>query len=389
MKNFKISEEEKNQILESHNSFRDVLMGHLFDKNLMTEQQSLTAPEANPAGYAEPMKVLQDAQKKCTAGSPLTKGTITKVTGKGDAIKYVHAAEDPQVGATAGDTTYYYGDFTYQTVTTPQGGRQQIKVSGKWMCKALNVETGQCDAMKKDKKSQAFMDIQELSAAGGATLVNNPAMVEIITVCGEKLYRVNQQYRNQYQALTSDQKAYLDELYGIGGDNKLQLDPVTGAEVASKWVLAKNANQKQINQIGFKEIIIKPASNNPFDYPVTIYLKVEGEDRVKGSDLAAAKERFKSETDSRQYCNNVIDVFYNAFILQGTSNLSPAEFNKFKTDVTACAKRAILLKDVNLDRNARARLTALMGNASAGLRVPDRNSTFLINIEPPRTPRQQ
>ena len=153
--------------------------------------------------------------------------------------------------------------------------------------------------------------------------------------------------------------------------------------------MAKNANQKQINQIGFKEIIIKPASNNPFDYPVTIYLKVEGEDRVKGSDLAAAKERFKSETDSRQYCNNVIDVFYNAFILQGTSNLSTAEFNKFKTDVTACAKRAILLKDVNLDRNARARLTALMGNASAGLRVHDRNSTFLINIEPPRTPRQQ
>ena len=148
-------------------------------------------------------------------------------------------------------------------------------------------------------------------------------MVEIITVCGEKLYRVNQQYRNQYQALTADQKAYLDELYGIGGDNKPQVDPVTGAEVAPKWVLAKNANQKQINQIGFKEIIIKPAANNPFDYPVTIYLKVEGEDKVKGTDLAAAKERFKNETDSRQYCNNVIDVFYNAFILQGTSNLSP------------------------------------------------------------------
>ena len=65
-----------------------------------------------------------------------------------------------------------------------------------------------------------------------------------------------------------------------------------------------------------------------------------------------------------------------------------AEFNKFKTDVTACAKRAILLKDVNLDRKATSRLTALMGNASAGLRVPDRNSQFLINIEPPRTPRQ-
>lgn len=388
MKKFKISEEERNQILESHNSFRDVLMGHLFDKNLMTEQQSLVAPEANPAGYTEPMKVLQDARKKCAEGSPLRNGSDTNVPGKGDAIKYVHKTEDPQVGATAGDTTYYYGDFTYQTVTTPQGGRPQIKVSGKWMCKALNIEKEQCEAMKKDKQSQSFMTIDELSKAGGATLASNPARVEIITVCGEKLYRVNQEYRNQYQALTKDQKEYLDELYGIGGKNVPQVDPVTGAQVAPKWVLAKDANQKQINQIGFKEIVIKPAANNPFDYPVTIYLKVEGEDKVKGTDLAAAKERFKNETDSRQYCNNVIDVFYNAFILQGTSNLSPAEFNKFKTDVTACAKRAILLKDVNLDRKATSRLTALMGNASAGLRVPDRNSQFLINIEPPRTPRQ-
>ena len=120
------------------------------------------------------MKVLQDAQKKCKAGSPLTKGTLTRVTGKGDAIKYVHEAEDPQVGATAGDTTYYYGDFTYQTVTTPQGGKPQIKVSGKWMCQALNIETGQCDAMKKDKQSQAFMTIDELSKAGGCYVSIKP-----------------------------------------------------------------------------------------------------------------------------------------------------------------------------------------------------------------------
>jgi len=387
MKRIIISQEEKNQILESHNSFRDVLMGHLFDKNLVNEQQSFSAPEANPAGYTEPAKVLQDAKAKCKPGSPLTKGTPTRVPGKGDAIKYVHETEDPQVGASAGDTTFYYGDFTYQTVTTPQGGRQQVKVSGKWMCKALNVETGQCDAMKKDKKSQSFMDIQELSAAGGATLANNPAMVEIITVCGEKLYRVNQKYRNQYQALTKDQIAYLNELYGLGGDNKTQTDAM-GNEVPSKWVLAKNANQAQINQIGYKEIVINPASNNPFDYPVTIYLKVEGERKLKGSDLASAKERMAGETDSRQYCNNAVDVFYTAYVMQGTSNLAPAEFNKFKSDVEGCAKRAILLKDVSLNRKAKGQLTALMGQAADGYTTVDRNSPFLIRITPPRTPRQ-
>jgi hypothetical protein len=383
MKKIIISQEEKDRILESHNSYREDLMGHLFDKNLIKEQQSFTAPEANPQGYTEPSKVLRDAQTKCTQGSPLIKGTIVPVTGAGDAIKYKHEGDDQKVGASSGDTTYYFGNFTYQTVAP----NNQIKTTGKWMCKALNIESGQCDAIKKDKKSQNFMTIDELSAAGGASLVNNPAMVEIITVCNEKLYRVNQKYRNQYQALTKDQIAYLNELYGLGGDNQPKTDPETGAEVPAKWVLAKNANQAQINQIGFKEIVINPASNNPFDYPVTIYLKVEGEQKVKGSELQAAKDRMRSETDSRQYCNNAIEVFYTAFVMQGTSNLSPSEFNKFKSDVEGCAKRAILLKDVSLDRKARAQLTALMGQASPNYITVDRNSAFLIRVNPPRTPR--
>ena len=157
MKKIIISQEEKNRILESHNSFREDLMGHLFDKNLIKEQQSLAAPEANPQGYTEPSKVLRDAQAKCAQGSPLTKGTITKVTGAGDAIKYKHDADDPKVGASVGDTTYYFGNFTYQTVAP----NNQIKTTGKWMCKALNVESGQCDAMKKEKQSQDFMTIEQ------------------------------------------------------------------------------------------------------------------------------------------------------------------------------------------------------------------------------------
>jgi hypothetical protein len=69
MKKIIISQEEKDRILESHNSYREDLMGHLFDKNLIKEQQSFTAPEANPQGYTEPSKVLRDAQTKCTQGS--------------------------------------------------------------------------------------------------------------------------------------------------------------------------------------------------------------------------------------------------------------------------------------------------------------------------------
>ena len=38
MKKIRISDDEKSSILESHNKYRDVLMGHLFDKTLLDEQ---------------------------------------------------------------------------------------------------------------------------------------------------------------------------------------------------------------------------------------------------------------------------------------------------------------------------------------------------------------
>jgi hypothetical protein len=40
-----------------------------------------------------------------------------------------------------------------------------------------------------------------------------------------------------------------------------------------------------------------------------------------------------------------------------------------------------------LDRKARAQLTALMGQASPNYITVDRNSPYLIRVNPPRTPR--
>ena len=44
MGKLKLSSEEKNQILESHNKYRDVLMGHLFDRTLVSEQVTQNMP---------------------------------------------------------------------------------------------------------------------------------------------------------------------------------------------------------------------------------------------------------------------------------------------------------------------------------------------------------
>ena len=57
MKPIKITTEERNSILENHNKYRDVLMGHLFDKSLISEQIE---------DVTDPKQFLVLAQQKCT-----------------------------------------------------------------------------------------------------------------------------------------------------------------------------------------------------------------------------------------------------------------------------------------------------------------------------------
>ena len=63
MKRIIMSQEEKNRILESHNSFREDLMGHLFDKNLIKED--ITALLKNQTRFSNDDPVIYHNNIMC------------------------------------------------------------------------------------------------------------------------------------------------------------------------------------------------------------------------------------------------------------------------------------------------------------------------------------
>lgn len=133
MKRIKVSTEEKNQILESHNKYRDVLMGHLFDTSLVSEQQ--TEPQLSKSGAA----FLKDAQQKCNPNSPVAQGQPAKHQGK-DVIKYTPSDEKKDSSGRTiwkqGDVVVIYPDGTYITIVT-EGGRSAVRYTGIWNCPNL------------------------------------------------------------------------------------------------------------------------------------------------------------------------------------------------------------------------------------------------------------
>lgn len=130
MKRIKVTTEEKNQILESHNKYREVLMGHLFDTSLVKEDSS-------------PSKVgsefLKDAQQKCNANSPVALGRLGKHEGK-DVILFSPTEDKKDRSGRdqwkVGDTVVIYPDGTYITIVT-MGPRSAVRYTGTWNCPNL------------------------------------------------------------------------------------------------------------------------------------------------------------------------------------------------------------------------------------------------------------
>ena len=73
MGKLKLSSEEKTQILESHNKYREVLMGHLFDRSLVSEQ-------ATPNMPARQLFAL--AKQNCQKGGPISDAKVGTYQGK-------------------------------------------------------------------------------------------------------------------------------------------------------------------------------------------------------------------------------------------------------------------------------------------------------------------
>lgn len=132
MKRIKVTTEEKNQILENHNKYRDILMGHLFDTSLVSEQQT-SSPSKSGKDF------LRGAQQKCSPNSPVAQGQLTKHEGK-DVVKYTPTSEKKDSSGRLiwkqGDVVVVYPDGTYITIVT-MGPRSAVRYTGFWNCPNL------------------------------------------------------------------------------------------------------------------------------------------------------------------------------------------------------------------------------------------------------------
>ena len=247
MKKIKLSNEEKNQILESHNKYRDILMGHLFDKSLVSEQ----AAPAQPQQTMTPSQFFELAKQKCNRESPVQKAKPGR-DGEGKEILLYNPTErkvsNGKLVWEVGDVVYIYPDGTY-IVTITKDGRTAVRNAMAWSCPGLTFPTNRLDnilnSLRKNFKYKFFDELDPKDQA--AASMEGQQQYEVITVGDKLLYRP----KTMYVGPVTDEEikiinSFLSSSYGFdaaGQEGNLWKMDVTPEEQETmyKVVLPKSA----------------------------------------------------------------------------------------------------------------------------------------------------
>jgi hypothetical protein len=301
MKRIKVTTEEKNSILESHNKYRDVLMGHLFDKSLVSEQiEDIT----------DPKQFLQLAKQKCT-NEAIKQGRPATKDGK-DALLY-RPTEKKVVGDRvvwdSGDEVYFFGDGTFM-VTVTQGNKTGIRYADKWSCKGLNV--------KEDRLNNLIRTLTKGIKEGGYgyfTYDNLPAgyevpanqgdqtTLEIIQVGPTKLYRPKAATM-QPGATTSKESEIIDTYLASFGIEKPE-------EGRGPWKY-ENEMTEQERQTWWSGRVMIPKSAG-LTKNIVIYLDPSRIDRRQLLKITKAQGKEVQQRYNERYCGRVILAYYDAW----------------------------------------------------------------------------
>jgi hypothetical protein len=324
MKRIKVTSEEKNSILESHNKYRDVLMGHLFDKSLVSEQiEDIT----------DPKQFLQLAKQKCT-NEAIKQGRPATKDGK-DALLY-RPTEKKVVGDRvvwdSGDEVYFFGDGTFM-VTVTQGNKTGIRYADKWSCKGLNV--------KEDRLNNLIQTLTKGIKEGGYgyfTYDNLPAgyevpanqgdqtTLEIIQVGPTKLYRPKAATM-QPGATTSKESEIIDTYLASFGIEKPE-------EGRGPWKY-ENEMTEQERQTWWSGRLMIPKSAG-LTKNIVIYLDPSRIDRRQLLKITKAQQKEVQQRYNEKYCGRVIMAYYNAWRYPQEYDFGMLE--GMKKEVNSCLK---------------------------------------------------
>jgi hypothetical protein len=325
MKRIKVTTEEKNSILESHNKYRDVLMGHLFDKSLVSEQiEDIT----------DPKQFLQLAKQKCT-NEAIKQGRTATKDGK-DALLY-RPTEKKVVGDRvvwdSGDEVYFFGDGTFM-VTVTQGNKTGIRYADKWSCKGLNV--------KEDRLNNLIQTLTKGIKEGGYgyfTYDNLPAgyevpanqgdqtTLDIIQVGPTKLYRPKAATM-QPGATTSKESEIIDTYLASFGIEKPE-------EGRGPWKY-ENEMTEQERQTWWSGRVMIPKSAG-LTKNIVIYLDPSRIDRRQLLKITKAQQKEVQQRYNEKYCGRVILAYYDAWRKGVEYDFGTLE--GMKKEVNACLRQ--------------------------------------------------
>lgn len=328
MKKILVSEEEKNRILESHNRVRDILMGHLFDESLVSEQ-------------VEPLQgrgLLEKAKSSCGGFSKEKAGEVVIGTKQNSLKKTMDAlvvtSKDSQKDKVSGlekwnvgDIRYYYPDMTYEVYRRTDDGKEKLIYTNSWSCSAIDVVGADITKRKDSMKTLGgWKEYSELPAGDQQSIVANPELWMITTVGPYKLYYSKS--KTQPGELSTEALNYIKYFLGKSEEDEVIQDTV-GDDNATEadFVLADKATPKQ------KETwdMIKIPKGKVLSQDIIIYSnsKKEGAATVRKK----SEETIKQQLISERECKRQFDNWHEAW---RTGTLEPESDKARYTKVYRC-----------------------------------------------------
>ena len=351
MKKLIVTEKERMAILESHNKLRDVLMGHLFDSELVSEETS-TKRSINEAGPVNPTgkDLLIMAKEKCSALNNSEIGqVINALRQTKDALEVVAQAQRKnqkgEIQIEVGDQVYYYPDMTWESYgKDPTTQKTKIRGSGVWNCTALDVETPDQNLRIQALKDNGYKTHDDLSVEDRQLLETNPNLFTKIII--------------------GDTELYLPLAAGevvIGDTQKTYLNQYTGGEFGVDYVTAKQKSENP-QQYGHWIKVTVP-KGDVFANDVIIYRNPSSQNVA--TTIQNRQQSIQQQQITERDCIDNIQTWYDAW--RTDTSINDVQ-SVDKMDVQKCStyySRGIY----NYNRNIRNVLEAL-GGLSNGPNYP-------------------
>ena len=363
MGKLKLSSEEKNQILESHNKYRDVLMGHLFDRTLVSEQVTQNMPDRD---------LFALAKQNCKADGAIGQATIGNHKGK-TVLIYKPTTKHPEGIWDVDDEVYFYADGTF-IVETSKNGESRVKSSAQWNCPNLPFERDRVDNLISTLRSDYkyfLIDDPGFKEYRVPAQQKDQTVLDIIQVGNTLLYRPKTALRTPGTQTEKDIiNTYLQNSFGVDSD-----------DLKGLWKLDPTEAEKQT----MKALVIPKSAGLTQNYIIYLdrtKIPLKLLNKLRTADIKQTRKQF-NEKD----CGTAITNYYNTWLLGDKPLYSVLETSK--ETVKAC-----LLQNHNYGvlglggKNIEKIILALNGRATNDPRFPslpknDRNTRRPVVVQVP------